>query len=171
MAATDMIYRMTVLGLLDHAKTALSNTQITDFFHDTKYTGYFTVQQIISDLLENGLVASEATRNQTFYRITPEGEKTLSLFADRLTPSIREDIDRYFREKGLEIRNENSLTANYDKALGGGYIVHLKLTEREQTKIDLQMNVPSQAQAEAMCLNWKVRSEEVFAVLMDTLVS
>ena len=42
MAEPDLIYKMTVLKLLTMAGMPLSNTQITDFFQDNNYTGFFT---------------------------------------------------------------------------------------------------------------------------------
>ena len=56
MAEPNTIYKMTILAMLDKVDFPLSNTQISNFFLDHDYTDYFTVQQMISSLLDSELI-------------------------------------------------------------------------------------------------------------------
>lgn len=65
MAEPNTIYKMTILAMLDKVDFPLSNTQISNFFLDHDYTDYFTVQQMISSLLDSELIRSKSTHNNT----------------------------------------------------------------------------------------------------------
>ena len=96
MAEPATLYKLIILHMLEHIDFPLSNAQISDFFLDREYTDYFTIQQVIHDLMDSGLVRTENTHNSTRYIITPAGKETLHFFHDKISPSIEEDIAAYF---------------------------------------------------------------------------
>ena len=97
MAEPATLYKLIILHMLEHIDFPLSNAQISDFFLDREYTDYFTIQQVIHDLMDSGLVRTENTHNSTRYIITPAGKETLHFFHDKISPSIEEDIAAYFK--------------------------------------------------------------------------
>lgn len=171
MAEPNMIYKISVLLLLSKVDSPLSNAQIVQFYLDKEYTDYFTIQQVISDLEDSNLIEVNQSHNNTLYTLTSEGRHTLELMHDKITPAIEEDIVSYLKENKLEIRNDNALSANYDKATGGGYIVHCKYIQDKQVLLDLSIHTSSVHQAETICNNWRARHEDVYMSLMDTLIS
>ena len=171
MAEPNMIYKISVLLLLSKVDSPLSNAQIVQFYLDKEYTDYFTIQQVISDLEDSNLIEVNQSHNNTLYTLTTEGQHTLELMHDKITPAIEEDIVSYLKENKLEIRNDNALSANYDKATGGGYIVHCKYIQDKQVLLDLSIHTSSVHQAETICNNWRARHEDVYMSLMDTLIS
>lgn len=171
MAEPNMIYKISVLLLLSKVDSPLSNAQIVQFYLDKEYTDYFTIQQVISDLEDSNLIEVNQSHNNTLYTLTTEGQHTLELMHDKITPAIEEDIVSYLKENKLEIRNDNALSANYDKATGGGYIVHCKYIQDKQVLLDLSIHTSSIHQAETICNNWRARHEDVYMSLMDTLIS
>ena len=171
MAEPNMIYKISVLLLLSKVDSPLSNAQIVQFYLDKEYTDYFTIQQVISDLEDSNLIEVNQSHNNTLYTLTTEGKHTLELMHDKITPAIEEDIVSYLKENKLEIRNDNALSANYDKATGGGYIVHCKYIQDKQVLLDLSIHTSSIHQAETICNNWRARHEDVYMSLMDTLIS
>jgi predicted transcriptional regulator len=170
MAEPTTIYKMTVLNLLSKSQTALSNTQILQFFLDRDYTDYFTIQQTLSSLLDTGMIRQDTAGNQTLYHITDEGNSTLGLMRDKINPEIETDVIDYLREHKIEFRIQQGLSANYDVDISGGYIVHCKYTSENRTLLDMSLHVSSAGQAEAICNNWKSRYENVYMSLMDTLL-
>ncbi len=171
MAEPNMIYKIAVLRLLSKVDTSLSNGQVAQFFLDKEYTDFFSIQTVISDLEDAGLIEATSSHNNTLYTLTTEGRHTLELMHDKITPAIEEDIVSYLKENKLEIRNDNALSANYDKATGGGYIVHCKYIQDKQVLLDLSIHTSSIHQAETICNNWRARHEDVYMSLMDTLIS
>lgn len=170
MAEPTLIYKITVLRLLSAADSPLSNGQIVQFFLDKEYTDYFSIQQVISDLEDAGYLLASSSHNNTMYTLTSDGSHTLDLMREKITPAIEEDILFYLRENDLEIRTENALLANYDKAVGGGYLVHCQYQQNKKLLLEVNLHAATQQQAETICNNWKARYEDVYFSLMDTLI-
>ena len=166
----DLTYKITILEILERAGFALTKTQITDFFLDNDITDYFTVQDAGGSLLETDNIALEQTSNQIFYRITEKGQQTVALFPERITGDLKKQIVDYFSAHEITMRSENSLLAEYFPN-GEGYVCRLKQMEGKSALIEVSLSVSSKSQAEAICANWKVKSEAVYDSLMDILVS
>lgn len=170
MAEPNTIYKMTILAMLDKVDFPLSNTQILNFFLDHDYTDYFTIQQTISELLDSGLLHSKSHHSNTQYYITDSGKDTLKFFEDKITPAIEQDLMDYFAQNKMELKNENSVIADFYKSTAKGYDVRCQLKERSVPVIDLTIHVKTKAQAKAVCKNWQEQTMDVYAYLMDTLI-
>ena len=170
MADPNTIYKMTVLTMLDKVDFPLSNTQIANFFLEYDYTDYFTIQQIISSLLDSELLRCKSTHGNTQYSITALGKDTLRFFEDKITPAIESDMRNYFAKNGMEFKNENAVTADYYKSTDTGFQVHCQLKEKNSPVIELTVHVQSKAQAEAVCKNWQEQNNEIYTYLMDMLI-
>ncbi len=171
MAEPNLIYKITILELLHRSGFPLSNSQITDFFLEGNLTDYFTAQQAISDDEDAGLILSRTNHNNTTYAITEEGNRTLELFKEKITPALSKDINKYLKANSISMKEENSFRATYFKADRGGFVVQLKITENDTPTMDLSFHVATKEQAETLCNNWKVRSDDVYMAIMDILMS
>ncbi len=181
MAEPNTIYKLTILYLLDRLENPFSNTQLTNFFLDTGYsgyfseekehTGYFTVQSAISALLESDLIiVTERTVSDTLYRITPTGRNTLRAMEDKLTDGLKKDADAYLAAHGNALTQENALLANYYRTTAQSYAVRLQYREKEQSRIDLTIAVPNKDAAEAACRHWHETNGDVYAYLLELLI-
>ncbi|MCR5417276.1 MAG: DUF4364 family protein [Pseudobutyrivibrio sp.] len=170
MAEPTMIYKITILELLQRSGFPLSNSQISDFFLEGDLTDYFTAQQAISDDEEAGLIISTTHHNNTTYTITEDGKKTLELFKEKISTPLSKDIDKYLQTNSIAMREENSYRATYFKADRGGYVVQLRINENDVPTMDLSFHVSNKEMAETLCNNWKVRSEEVYESILDILM-
>ncbi len=170
MAELDAMYRVMVLYMLNKVEYPLTGTQITDLILEKEYTNYFTVQQVLSDLSDSGMVTAERTHNNTRYRITEDGEKSLHYFNDKISPEIKEDIDAYLKENEFRLKQETSVFADYYKAAGSGWQVRCQIKNIEEPLIDLTMTVQTAQQAKAVCANWEQEHADVYALLMDMLI-
>ena len=170
MADTLTLYKLIVLKMLDQVETPLSNSQISEFILEKEYTNYFTLQQVLSELDEPGLVTVSTSRNTSLYRITPAGRDTLEYFGDKVSDTICMEIQTYLKEKEVEIQDSLSTTADYFPAPHSGYLARCQVRERSSTPIDLTISVPSEDQAQAVCAHWKERSQEIYAYIMQNLL-
>uniref|UniRef100_UPI003FEF21EC DUF4364 family protein n=1 Tax=Lachnospira sp. TaxID=2049031 RepID=UPI003FEF21EC len=50
------LYKLMVLYMLSKVNFPLSNSQIADFMLDKHYTTYFTLQEVLSSLADDGFV-------------------------------------------------------------------------------------------------------------------
>ena len=170
MAEPFTLYKLIVLYMLDKVDFPLSNTQISDFFLEKEYTNYFTLQQVMHDLIDTNLIRTESTHSNTQYSITPAGTETLVFFHDKISPAIQNDILHYFDENKMELKNENSVLSDFYKTTNNEYAVRCQLKEKGISRIDLTLTVHTKEQAEAICNNWKDQTAEVYAYLMELLL-
>lgn len=170
MAEPFTIYKLTILNMLDKVDFPLTNTQISNFFLEQEYTDYFRVQQVISDLVETNLLRAESTHSNTQYSMTAAGKETLEFFRDKITDAIDQDTISYLEKNQMELRNINSILADYYKTPSQDYAVRCQFRVRGKNLIDLTLTVSNREQAETICDNWKKQNEDVYAYLMDILV-
>ena len=111
MAEPITIYKLIILYMLSQVDFPLGNTKISNFFLDKEYTTYFTIQQVLNDLLDSELIVAESTHNNTNYRITASGRETLDFFEDKISEAIRQDICEYFSQNQIEMKKVPITTA------------------------------------------------------------
>ncbi len=170
MAEPNTLYRVMILYMLDKVEYPLTGTQITNFITEKDYTNYFTVQETIADLRDSELILAEPTHNNTRYRLSEEGQRSLSYFSEKISPEIKEEIDAYFRQNDVKLKQETNVYADYYKAPGKGYQVCCRIKNREATVLELTLTVQTAEQAQAICDNWGKENENVYAQLMDLLL-
>ena len=165
------LYKLMNLYMLKQVNFPLTNAQLTNFFTEHEYTTYFTLQQAVNELEDAGLIHKEPSHNSTRYEITREGEETLNFFGKNISPAIVNDMDQYLKENKFRLREEVGTSADYYKATGQDYIVHCEVREGKTVLIRLDLALPDKEQAEAMCSNWKEKSQEIYSFAMKTLLS
>ena len=165
------LYKLMNLYMLKQVNFPLTNAQLTNFFTEHEYTTYFTLQQALNELEDAGLIHKEPSHNSTRYEITREGEETLNFFGKNISPAIVNDMDQYLKENKFRLREEVGTSADYYKATAQDYIVHCEVREGKTVLIRLDLALPDKEQAEAMCSNWKEKSQEIYSFAMKTLLS
>ena len=148
----------------------MTNAQISNFVLDQGYTTYFTLQSVLAELTEAGLIHQETIQNTSFYTITPEGEETIGFFGNKISRSIRDDIDKYLKENKMQLRNEVSVIADYYRNTVGEYSVRCRVKEKNSDLIDLTLSVPEEAQAKAICRQWQKKCQTVYEYIMQELM-
>ena len=143
MADPITLYKLIVLYMLKKIDFSMTNAQISNFVLDQGYTTYFTLQSVLAELTEAGLIHQETIQNTSFYTITPEGEETIGFFGNKISRSIRDDIDKYLKENKMQLRNEVSVIADYYRNTVGEYSVRCRVKEKNSDLIDLTLSVPS----------------------------
>ncbi len=170
MAEAQTLYKLIVLSMLDRVDFPLTNAQISDFILTKEYTNYFTLQQVLAELVETDLAEMHTVHNSSYYRMTEQGKETLNFFGHMVSAAIHQDMDQYFKENAITLRDEMSTKAEFFPNNHGEYSVHLQVTEKESPLIDLTLSVPSEGQANTMCANWKKKNQKLYAHLMQELL-
>ena len=164
------LYKLIILYMLARVDFSLTRIQINNFLLDREYTtNFLNIQQAIGELIDDGLVVSQSVRNRSHLSITDEGRKMLHFFQNDIHHGIREDIDQYLKANAFELRNENSVLADYQKASSGEYEAHLVAKEKGITLIALTISVPAEETASAICDNWMEKNQEIYQYLIGEL--
>lgn len=170
MSDTLTLYKLIILKMLSQIDSPLTNSQISEFILEKEYTNYFTVQQVLSEMEETGLVTMSSSHNSSIYHITEAGKETLHYFGDKISEAICQDILEYLQKNHVQIRDTLSTTADYFPGSGQDYLVRCQVREQDSTLIDLTLSVPSKAQAVAVCDHWRGKSQEIYAYVMEQLL-
>lgn len=163
------LYKLIVLYMLNRVTFPLTTAQISDFILEKEYTTFLTLQQVISELTDAGLVSSQSIRNRTHLTITEEGRETLIFFENRISDGIKADINAYLRENEFAMRNEVSVQGDYYKSTSGEYEAHLVAKDRGINLVDLTLSVPTEEIAASICDNWQTKNESIYQHLIQEL--
>ena len=145
------LYKLMILYMLSKVNFPLSNTQLSSFMLDKQYTDYFTFQETINSLVEDGFIRGYTHQSSTHYTLTKEGEDTIAFFYTKISTAIRDDIETYLFDNKYELKNEAGTVTDCYKLSNGNYIAHCQLKEGDTTLIELNLNVPVEEQAEIIC--------------------
>lgn len=163
------LYKLIVLYMLNRVDFPLTQSQISEFILEQEYTNYLVLQQSLSQLAETGLVQTHSTLNRTVLVITEEGKNTLSYFEGQISDAIKQDIDSYFEEHSLKLRDQVSVTSNYYKATSGEYEALLTAKDRDTPLVEIKLSVPTAELADSICNNWAKKNQEVYETLTRML--
>ncbi|MDE6847215.1 MAG: DUF4364 family protein [Lachnospiraceae bacterium] len=163
------LYKLIVLYMLDRVTFPLTKAQVGNFILDREYTNFLTLQQIIAELIDADLVEARSNRNRTHLLITDEGRETLSFFENRINDSIKEEINTFFSENEMEMRNEVSILSDYYKAVSGEYEAHLLAKEKDVKIVEITLSVPDEDTASAICANWQKKNQDIYQYIIGQL--
>ncbi len=164
------LYKMIVLYMLKRSNDRLSKAQIYDFILINEYTNFLTLQEVFAELAESELITEKVEGNRTFLKITDAGEETLGYFGNRINPAIREQVDNYFNENGMKIRDDLSINAYYKKTGENEYTVYLSAIEAGKPIIEITMPAWTESMAEDMCENWKKKNQSLYQHIIRELM-
>ena len=99
--------------MLNKVDFPLTTSQISEFVLDRDYTDYFHLQQVLSELVETGLLRRRTVSNSSHYELTDEGSKTLSYFENDLSQDIRNEIEEFLKDYGYEMPERILTPADY----------------------------------------------------------
>ena len=163
------LYKLIVLYMLNRVSFPLTTAQISDFILDKDYTNFLTLQQVINELTEAGLIEGQTIRNRTHLDITDEGRETLQFFENRISDAIKADANEYLRKNEFTLRNEVSVIGDYYKSTSGEYEAHLVAKDRGINLIDITLSVPIEEMAASICDNWQKKNQEIYKYLIEQL--
>lgn len=163
------LYKLIVLYMLNRVSFQLTTAQVSDFILGKEYTNFLTLQQVINELTDAGMVAAQTIRNRTHLAITGEGKETLNFFVNRIGDPIKNDINHYFSENEFSLRNEVSVLGDYYKSTSGEYEAHLVAKDRGINLIDITLSVPTEEVAASICDNWQKKNEKIYQYLITQL--
>lgn len=169
MSGSLTLYKLIILYMLNRVDFPLTKAQIGDFILGREYTNFLVLQQAIGELIDAGFVTAKSIRNRTHLILTEDGRQTLAFFGNQINASIKKEIDEYFRNHELEMRNEVSIIADYYKSTTGEYEAHLIAKDKGINLIDLTLSVPLEETAISICDNWQKKNQEIYQYLIEQL--
>ena len=170
-ADPNTLYKLMILYILNASEFPLTNSQVCEFLLENGYTTYFTTQAAISDLIEAQFISVRQRNNSSYYQLTPSGLETLEAFSSSISDGIKADVKSFLEDKHYTLRQNNEITATYLPKKNQEFEVDLSLKDGKETLINLQINAPTELQAELMCVHWQKKSTEIYNYLLNSLLA
>lgn len=170
MKDVQTLYKLIILYIIEKISISLSNGQLCAFFAEEQYTDYFTLQQVLGDMIEADLLRTETIRTTTYYSLTEQGKETLDFFHGQIPTAIREDIDAYLKKNQFELKEENAVIADYVKSGPEEFTATLIIKEQDADLVKIEIAVPFEAQAIAICDKWQKKNSSIYSYLMQELM-
>ena len=164
-------HKLLILYVLEETNMDLTNSQITQVILETEVMNYFSLQQFLSQLMEDNFLKIYEDSNKEYYTLTKKGIDTLEYFLSRIPDQIKEKLDEYIRLNKENLLADTQVKSSFVKQSDNEFIVNLRVIENQSNLIDLNLNVSSEKQAKLICDNWKKNASYMYAEIIDLLIS
>ncbi len=148
----------------------ITNNALSNFLLQNDFTDYFNLQQIMGELIDDGYVDKETVRNKTLYRISKSGEAAIRLLDRELAPGMKADIEKYITDNGMDLRDDLSVMSRYYQEDINRYVANMFIEEAGEKLIEMNITVPTAADAERFCAKWYNTSDKLYPVIMKELL-
>ena len=90
-------HKLLILYILDKINMDLTNSQITQVVLETEMMNYFSLQQILSQLMESKFLITYKDSDREYYALTQKGIETLEYFLSRIPENSTKKVDEIGR--------------------------------------------------------------------------
>ena len=165
------LYKLIILYMLEQAGISLTNAQVSDFILEMEYTNYFNIQSAITELEKNNFISLETIRNSTHLHLTDEGKAVLGYCIQDISNAIKRDVKAYLEKNRAEIMEETLVLADYYEVAEHEYTARCIVKDGTSNAVEINLNVASEDEASTICANWKEKSQDIYAYLIQNLLA
>lgn len=166
--AAEKLY---ILFVLNETSISLSKNTITHIFMENQLLNFFSLQQYLYELKEDGFISGEGESFPQTFRITERGKQVLSYFVNSLPYSKREQMKQYMEENKDVFLHEKEIRSNYKKLKDNLYLVELSLHDEEDAFFSMSLQVPSSSMARTICENWQSENSDLYMEMVNLLTA
>ena len=120
-------------------------------------------------MIDAGLITAQSIRNRTHLVLTKDGSETLTFFGNQISSTIKGEIDEFFKQNEIALRNEVSILADYYKSTTGEFESHLIAKDKGINLIDITISVPDEETAASICDNWQKKNQDIYQYIVGQL--
>lgn len=163
--------KVLILYILNKLTDGIKNDNLFKIVSSANDINYFYFQELLTDLINTNLVGSFTKEEDTFIKITSEGQNALSL-TKSLLPGIQKlKADNVFKEQISIIAEESSIITEYTPKSENDYTVKCKIIERNETIFEVSTFAGSRERAKQISDNWKSNAEIIYPKIINLLLN
>ena len=162
--------KLLLLYLIDKMDLPLSRSQITDYILEAEFMDYYTLQQALADMAEQGYLEVQQNNNTTRYTATEEGLQTLEYFEKHIPLPVRAKINAYIKENRKNIQRDFETTATFfPNVENDEFVVKCGAYEEGRVLMEISISVDTREQARTVQNNWKSNAKVLYGEILMTL--
>lgn len=128
---------------------------------------YFDLQEAFQEMLKTGHIARTADeKGIALYSITPSGRDAAQVFEKNLPAPVRESAQASALRVVRQLRRDSAITTATTEQAPDDFVVHLTMED----VFSLQMHVVSRSQASLLERNFRQNAENIYHILLDTMI-
>ena len=163
--------KVLILYVLNKANKALTNDVLYKLVLSATDMNYFYFQQFILDLINVNYIFSFQKEEQTLYKITDDGKRTLDLTLDLLPGIIKLKADTNLKQILDSSEEEASIVAEFTPLSENHYTIVCKIIENNETVFEVKTFAGSREEAKSIVDNWQKHADSIYPKILDTLTS
>ena len=171
----DPELKLTILYLINRMELSMSRAQITEFLLGQDIMSYFDIEQTLSQLTEQNMLAATYENAQdastTRYTATNEGLTNLELLQGHLPRNLRLIINQFVEENRGKVRRDFEVTAAYFPIVETHeYQVKCGAYEDKRALMEITVSVETRDQAKLLQSNWRANASRLYQRILAELV-
>lgn len=160
--------RLTILYALRRLQPATA-MQLLQFLVENDLMNYFTMQLSLSDMQEQGQLATHPHPLGDLWSLTPEGEYAIEAFAHRIPVSRRQLMDAQAPRWREQFRTEQLTPADSFTLQDGRLCLRLRLLEGSASLLDILITLPKDTPPTFLERRWRGAAQAVYNAVTLTL--
>lgn len=163
--------KVLILYLLNKLSDGIKSDNLYKIVSCTNNINYFYYQELITDLINTNLIGSFTKDEDTFIKITSEGENALSLTKSLLPGILKLKADNVFKAEVSTIAEESSIVTEYIPRDENNYTVKCKIVEKNDVIFEVSAFAGSRDRAKQISDNWKNNATRIYPQIIDLLLN
>lgn len=163
--------KVLILYILNKITDGIKSDNLYKIVSAANNINYFYFQELLTDLIATNLVGSFTKDEDTFIKITSEGQNSLSLTKSLLPGILKLKADNIFKEEISDIAEESSIVTEYIPKNENNYTVKCKIVEKNETLFELSTFAGSRDRAKQISDNWKNNANIIYPKIINLLLN
>ena len=163
--------KVLILYLLNKISDGIKSDNLYKLVSSANNINYFYFQELLTDLIDTNLVGSFTKEDDTFIKITSNGQNSLSLTKSLLPGILKLKADNVFKEVISNIAEESSIVTEYIPKDENNYTVKCKIVEKTETIFEISTFAGSRDRAKQISDNWKNNANIFYPKIINLLLN
>ena len=163
--------KVLILYLLNKLPDGIKSDHLYKIVSSANNINYFYFQELITDLIDTKLVGSFTRDEDTYIKITSEGQNALSLTKSLLPGILKLKADGVFQKEVPIIKEESSIITEYIPKDENNYTVKCKIVEKNDVIFEVSAFAGSRDRAKQISDNWKNNATRIYPQIIDLLLN
>ena len=163
--------KVLILYLLNKITDGIKNDNLYKIVSSANGINYFYFQELLTDLIDANLVGSFTKDEDTFIKITTDGQNSLALTISLLPGILKLKADNIFKEEIANIAEESSIVTEYIPKDENNYTVKCKIVEKTETIFEISAFAGSRERAKQISDNWKSNASNLYPKIINLLLN
>lgn len=160
--------KLLLLYILNKLESPTSNSHITQVVLENNLINYFSLQQYISELIDNDFISDIKENNTHHLSLTEAGKSTLEFFINRIPGDKLSIIDGYM--ESYTSSNESKFEA-FSSVIkeDSSNLVTLEIKKSNHSIAVFNITLDSDDDVKLICDNWGKNGISIYDTILETL--